>query len=235
MRKRLLIVSIFLSLLLLSIGTIYIFNSNKKSSTSFSSNDNNIKLPEEIKEIEETENNITESNINEVVEEEKTTTSPIIKNDKDTSNKNNNKEIIVKENSKDNTATSKVEKEQVIEKENPIQNEIKEEKPIIENENNNQVENTTNKETNTQYIGVPNPNDFYYSLHKGRIDDAYTTLDGCYNKSIEVAFLDTNDITNAFCYEVLDGKGAVLGIYMSVKCNSGNCERYKEMVGINTN
>ena len=31
------------------------------------------------------------------------------------------------------------------------------------------------------------------------------------------------------------GQGTVLGIYMSVNCNSGNCERYKKMVGINTN
>ena len=86
-----------------------------------------------------------------------------------------------------------------------------------------------------QYIGIPNPNDFYYSFHKGQIDDAYTTLEECYNKAFEVGFLDTVDIINETCYEVLDGQGTVLGIYMSVNCNSGNCERYKKMVGINTN
>lgn len=96
------------------------------------------------------------------------------------------------------------------------------------------VAETIQKET-PKYIGVPDPNNFYYSFHNGKTDDAYTTLEGCYNKSIEVNFLDTVDIINSTCYEVLDGQGIVLGIYMQVKCNSGNCEKYKKQVGINTN
>lgn len=91
-----------------------------------------------------------------------------------------------------------------------------------------------NKVTNS-YIGVPNPNDFYYSFHHGHIDKNYSTLDACYQKASDVALIDTIDIINTTCYEVLDGQGTILGIYMGVKCNSGNCERYKKMVGIETN
>lgn len=90
------------------------------------------------------------------------------------------------------------------------------------------------KSTNS-YIGVPNPNDFYYSFHKGHIDKNYTTLDGCYNRTAEVSLIDTVDVINTTCFEVLDGQGTVLGIYMYVKCHSGNCERYKTLVGIETN
>ena len=85
-----------------------------------------------------------------------------------------------------------------------------------------------------QYIGVPSPNDFYYSYHLGHIDRNYHNLDDCYVKASEVALLDTIDINNTTCYEVLDGQGTILGIYMRVNCNSGNCSKYKEMVGIIT-
>lgn len=78
------------------------------------------------------------------------------------------------------------------------------------------------------YIGVPSPNDFFYSIHLGRIDKKYKTLSDCYNDAPRIAFKDTNDINNIVCYEVIDDLGTVLGIYMDVICNSGNCERYKD-------
>ena len=78
------------------------------------------------------------------------------------------------------------------------------------------------------YIGVPSPNDFFYSIHLGRIDKKYKTLSDCYNDAPRIAFKDTTDINNIVCYEVIDDLGTVLGIYMDVKCNSENCERYKD-------
>lgn len=87
----------------------------------------------------------------------------------------------------------------------------------------------------TSYVGVPNPNDFYYSFHKGHIDKGYSTLDECYSRTADVSLIDTVDIINTTCMEVLDGQGTVLGIYMYVKCKSGNCDRYKTLVGIETN
>lgn len=92
-----------------------------------------------------------------------------------------------------------------------------------------------NEESKPQnYVGVPDPNSFFYSIHKGRIDKNYTTLEACRQKSVDVGFLDTTDILNIICYEVLDGQSNVLGIYMHVNCISGNCERYKVLAGIET-
>lgn len=106
---------------------------------------------------------------------------------------------------------------------------------VVNNENKENIVDNISQIKNNKYIGIPNPNDYYYSFHNGKIDDAYTTLEGCYNRSIEVTFLDTVDIINSTCYEVLDEYNTVLGIYMQVKCSSGNCEKYKKQVGINTN
>ena len=92
-----------------------------------------------------------------------------------------------------------------------------------------------NEESKPQnYVGVPDPNSFFYSIHKGRIDKNYTTLEACRQKSVDVGFLDTTDILNIMCYEVLDGQSNVLGIYMHVNCISGNCERYKVLASIET-
>ena len=140
----------------------------------------------------------------------------------------------------DNVFNDKTIIESEIEKIDPI---IKEE---IINDNQNQEESeSTNSVVESQpeiieeettpsiveeesYIGVPSPNDFFYSIHLGRIDKKYKTLSDCYNDAPRIAFKDTNDINNIVCYEVIDDLGTVLGIYMDVKCNSGNCERYKD-------
>ena len=165
-----------------------------------------------------------------LVDEEKEVIDEVVENETITTptHKETSKEII-----KDKTTSNKsnTTKEEII-----IPKEKEESSnEIVNNENKDEVDAETPQTENKKYIGVPNPNDFYYSFHNGKIDDAYTTLEGCYNKSIEVNFLDTVDIINSTCYEVLDENNTVLGIYMQVKCNSGNCEKYKKQVGINTN
>ncbi len=113
---------------------------------------------------------------------------------------------------------------------NKIKEEVKETKEVKQ-ENISTSNNTSNTTTsNTQknsYIGVPNPNDFYYSFHHGNIDKQYSDLNSCYADSARVGLKDTVDILNITCFEVLDSQGTVLGIYMYVNCQSGNCERYK--------
>ena len=142
----------------------------------------------------------------------KTTTSP--NNSKSTTNSNN------PTNSTNSNSNKK-------------SNETPKQDPVVE-ENKPQEKVEQPKQQNS-YVGVPNPNDFYYSFHQGHIDKNYTTLDGCYQRTAEVSLLDTVDIINTTCFEVLDGQGTVLGIFMYVKCNSGNCDRYKTLVGIETN
>lgn len=215
--KKILVVS----LVILIVGSISTITFNNKKSGQKDPKNFDIKIIETKKETSDEKVIIDdEKEVLDKVVESETTTTPIHKEtskeiikDKTTSNKSNTtkKEIIIPEEKKETT------------------------NEIVNNENKEEVIEKTPQTENKKYIGVPNPNDFYYSFHNGKIDDAYTTLEACYNKSIEVNFLDTVDIINSTCYEVLDENNTVLGIYMQVKCNSGNCEKYKKQVGINTN
>lgn len=92
--------------------------------------------------------------------------------------------------------------------------------------NNNQVKEEPIKENNNSYIGVPNPNDFNYSFHKGKIE--YSSMDTCLSDSERIALKDTVDIINSWCMDVVDGQGTVLGEYLYINCSSGNCNKYKD-------
>lgn len=76
-----------------------------------------------------------------------------------------------------------------------------------------------------QYVGVPDPNHYNYSFHHGVIE--YSSMDACLKAVPEISFKDTSDITNAWCMDVVDGQGNVLGQYLYIKCLSGNCNKYK--------
>ena len=84
----------------------------------------------------------------------------------------------------------------------------------------------TAKENNNSYIGVPNPNDFNYSFHKGKIE--YSSMDACLSASERISLKDTVDIINSWCMDVVDGQGTVLGEYLYINCLSGNCNKYKD-------
>ena len=90
------------------------------------------------------------------------------------------------------------------------------------NNNNNQIKEEPVKENNNSYIGVPNPNDFNYSFHKGKIE--YSSMDDCLSASERISLKDTVDIINSWCMDVVDGQGTVLDI----NCSSGNCNKYKD-------
>ena len=92
--------------------------------------------------------------------------------------------------------------------------------------NNNQIKEDTSKENNNSYIGVPNPNDFNYSFHKGKIE--YSSMDACLSASERISLKDTVDIINSWCMDVVDGQGTVLGEYLYINCSSGNCNKYKD-------
>ncbi len=82
-----------------------------------------------------------------------------------------------------------------------------------------------NQSPHTSYVGVPDPNNFNYSFHHGKIE--YATESSCLEAVPEISFKDTTDITNCFCMEVVDSENTVLGYYLYIKCKSGNCDRYK--------
>ena len=107
---------------------------------------------------------------------------------------------------------------------------IKEETTSTTSANNNVEEyvETPKQETKNnvnQYIGVPNPNDFYYSFHHGKIE--YHSMDSCLADVPNIAFKDTIDIINTWCIDVVDGQGTILGQYLYINCSSGNCDKYK--------
>ena len=81
-------------------------------------------------------------------------------------------------------------------------------------------------QNNNSYIGVPNPNDFNYSFHKGKIE--YSSMDACLSASERISLKDTVDIINSWCMDVVDGQGIVLGEYLYINCSSGNCNKYKD-------
>ena len=92
--------------------------------------------------------------------------------------------------------------------------------------NNNQIKEEPTKENNKSYIGIPNPNDFNYSFHKGKIE--YSSMDACLSASERISLKDTVDIINSWCMDVVDGQGTVLGEYLYINCSSGNCNKYKD-------
>lgn len=198
-----LLFSSVLSVLLLSVPTTPIVDNI----------DNNIiKDDNAIEEKVITENEVIESNQEELQKETKIEKQEIVEEKKEndtstTSNKsitnNVNKETNVNTKQETNTtssASSKVE--------------------VHEESQKQEINNNVN-----QYIGVPNPNDFYYSYHHGKIE--YSSMDSCLADVPNIAFKDTTDIINTWCIDVVDGQGTILGQYLYINCSSGNCDKYK--------
>lgn len=92
---------------------------------------------------------------------------------------------------------------------------------------------TSTTTTTKSYIGVPDPNNFNYSIHHGKIDlkvngnNEDEVRAECVMKAKLIAVKDTVDIINTNCIDVMDSENNLLGFYILVKCSSGNCNRYK--------
>lgn len=111
------------------------------------------------------------------------------------------------------------------------------------NNTTNTTQSTTSKseskqEVQQQQITVPttsnndsnevDTNSFFYSIHKGTINTK--TQSSCLGAGEEIAFIDTVDINYYRCYEVTSKDGSILGYYLNIFCNSGNCNRYKSQI-----
>ena len=99
---------------------------------------------------------------------------------------------------------------------------------VFENNTLKDAVNNSSLENNNSYIGIPNPNDFNYSFHKGKIE--YSSMDACLSASERISLKDTVDIINSWCMDVVDGQGTVLGEYLYINCSSGNCNKYKDQI-----
>lgn len=211
-----------ISLIISSILSVLILSCSTTSTTPVVDNVDNSIINDNIniEEKTDTKKETIESDQKELQEETKTEKQEIVEEKKENNTSTTSNNSNTSNTSKETNVNTKQESNSTSSASNSV--EVHEDIPKQEN-----------KVVN-QYIGVPSPNDFYYSYHLGHIDRNYHNLDDCYVKASEVALLDTIDINNTTCYEVLDGQGTILGIYMRVNCNSGNCSKYKEMVGIIT-
>ena len=97
------------------------------------------------------------------------------------------------------------------------------------NKNNQDNETNSNQESNTSSENVDDMN----TGVNGNINNSYTTneklyptVEACNEAALEIAFKDTTDIINVFCFSVAEN-GKLLGYRTDINCISGNCDKYK--------
>lgn len=121
---------------------------------------------------------------------------------------NNSKEVVKPETSNNNNQKNITNTEP---KENNHNVEIKEEiinEPITNNDNNE--------------VDISN---FMYSIHKGVID--YSSLESCASRGKEIAMNNIIDVLYFNCVEVNSKGNTILGYYLDIVCETGNCSKYK--------
>lgn len=100
--------------------------------------------------------------------------------------------------------------------------------PSLNDENKKEEQSSPKKEIDSnEKIAT---NDPFYSIHQGRIE--FKTKQSCLNACEEVGFLDTVDIKNLGCFEIISKSNTIMGYYLKVYCESGNCDRYKTMIDL---
>lgn len=212
MLKKNKIICIILGIVLVGscVAIMYLFDKNKQGSNSEENNVETKKLINNEPNKKDLNQNITENN-NEITTNEQK--EQLKTKDNITSKQKSSTDTNSQQTKKQNTDSSKNNSSQSNEP-------VKKEEPKKEESAKQEPEPTKNK-----YIGVPDPNSFYYSFHHGKIE--YNSMDSCLAATERVLEKDTEDILNAWCMDVVDGEGTVLGEYLYVKCSSGNCDKYK--------
>lgn len=165
---------------------------------------------------------------NDVVEKETTTNNTPKTNDKNSSSTNSKPNNVTSSN-KTNT--------------NSNQTTTNNNNSVNSNTNSNSNNNISNNtETPKQYppinkpsedlTKIANPNDFFYSITGGNVE--FSTNAGCMKAGEDIAFIDVVDIQYFRCYEVMSKANTIMGYYLNIFCENGNCNsRYKSMININ--
>ncbi len=217
----------------IGITFILIFsNSNKNFDTKDSS-----KITTDIKEELELNKDLEEQKVEDkgeegidVVEKETTTNNTPKTNKKDSSSTN----------SKTNNPTTS-DKNNI--KTNPNQTTTNNNNSSYSNTNsnsNNTVSNnneTPKQETTSKpsedLTKIANPNDFFYSITGGNAE--FSTNAGCMKAGEDIAFIDVVDVQYFRCYEVMSKANTIMGYYLKIFCENGNCNsRYKSMINISS-
>ena len=169
--------------------------------------------------IEEKTTDTTEENdvVNDVSEEKTSEKETTKSTEKSSSNiKKENKSTETKGNSNNNQSSNSTTNQPTVEPKQEVQQQTT---PVVE----------TPKPTETVDLSKEvDTNSFFYSIHQGVTDTS--TQSNCLSAGEEIAFLDTVDINYYRCYEVTSKANTIMGYYLNIFCESGNCNRYKAMI-----
>lgn len=195
-------------IIVLSLNFAHVRNSN------ISNNDKkgivNI-IPKKIEEINENEP-ITEN----IIEDDQDDTVIIQSDNNNDSNSNKNN---MENNSVSNSNV--INKSKTVEEKKTVSQEIKETEKLTTTK----VEEPKVEEVKDDIVDT---NSFFYSIHQGKVE--MSSQNNCLSAGNEIAFIDTVDINYYRCYEVTSTTGKILGYYLNIFCESGNCNRYKSQI-----
>lgn len=225
---------LFLKLILLVIVPIcvigiFVFTGFNKKETHNNNIKEEITLTEKETEIDENiidDNELEKEEDLEIVEEKTINTSKNI----ESSSSNNNKFSSSKSNSNNQSNNSK---EKTSTQNNAVSNEtpVKESKPNVEVPKEEPKQEPVQTKPSEDLTKVANPNDFYYSITGGNVE--FNTNAGCMKAGEDIAFIDVVDVQYFRCYEVSSKANTIMGYYLNIFCESGNCNsRYKSMINL---
>ena len=196
------------------------YNNNLKEEITLTENDN------EIGETIIDDNELEKEEDLEIVEEKTINTSKNI----ESSSSNNNTSSSSKSNSNNQSNNLK---EKTNTQNNTVSNEtpIKESKPNVEVPKEEPKQEVVQTQPVEDLTKVANPNDFYYSITGGNVE--FNTNAGCMKAGEDIAFIDVVDVQYFRCYEVSSKANTIMGYYLNIFCENGNCNsRYKSMINI---
>lgn len=231
-RIKWVILTVVIIVLLASIPFIvgYINKDNNKSKSDITINEKN---KTELKEEKKEEQEIVEDKVEESIDvEEKTTTNNTPKPNNSNSSSNNSKPNNSTSNKTTNSNNTNIQNNQTT-----VSNDSKENNTGT-NSNSNVPNNTeppkqTQPQPSEDLTKVANPNDFFYSITGG--EPEFSTNSGCMNAGDDIAFMGVVDVQYFRCYEVMSKANTIMGYYLNIFCESGNCNnRYKSMIDISS-
>lgn len=228
-KKRAILVAsvVVIAILLCTINVLY--NSSSKLDNSIDKNDkviNNIKVNKDEKELEEVVEDKGEESTTEELKKEVSNT-PKTNNNSNSNQKtsNNNTQSTTTKNSNENIKTSN--QSQTSTNSTKSDNEVKQTQPSVD------------------LTKVASTNDINYGIHKGIIE--FSTNAGCENAGNDIVNIELNqviaynaennnsksvDIRYPACYQVTSQANTIMGYYLNIYCESGNCNRYKSLINI---
>ena len=229
-KNKLFLKLILLVIVLICVIGIFVFTGFNKKEVQNNYIKEEITLTEKETEIEENiinDNELEKEEDLEIVEEKTINTSKNIEysssNNNNTSSSSKSKLNIQSNNLKEKTNTQN----------NTVSNEtpIKESKPNVEVPKEEPKQEPVQTKPSEDLTKVANPNEFYYSITGGNVE--FNTNAGCMKAGEDIAFIDVVDVQYFRCYEVSSKANTIMGYYLNIFCENGNCNsRYKSMINI---